>query len=110
MGAGYRLILKDHVNDFIRNPHPELKARIRAAFESIRTDPWAGKALRDDLAGYFSYRVARFRVIYRLTGQTIEINGLGPRESIHEEAARRIRPDGGVHERRVAYTFTRLQL
>jgi mRNA interferase RelE/StbE len=59
----------------------------------ISSKPDAGKALRDDLAGLRSFRVSRFRIIYRISGRTIEIITVGPRERIYEETYRLIKKE-----------------
>ena len=53
--------------------------------------PDAGKALRDEPAGLWSFRVSRFRIIYRISRRTIEIVAVGPRERIYEETYRLIK-------------------
>ena len=76
----------------IRGLHPELKRRIRAGLDAIRTDPGSGKELRDDLAGLRSLRVGRFRIVYRVTPRgLIELVAVGPRRSIYEETLRLLR-------------------
>jgi len=45
--------------------------------------------LRDDLEGLKSYRIGRFRIIYRVSSKkNIEIVAVGPRKSIYEETLR----------------------
>jgi mRNA-degrading endonuclease RelE of RelBE toxin-antitoxin system len=75
------------LRDLIRHLPPELKAKVKAALQSIAADPYSAKELRDDLAGLRSYRVARSRVIYRIIGSTVQIVALGPRADIYERAA-----------------------
>jgi mRNA interferase RelE/StbE len=77
----------------IRRLHPELKRKLRAALADILDDPTCGKALKEDLEGYWSLRIGRSRVIYRLGGGGVEIVAVGPRASIYEEAVRQIRRD-----------------
>jgi mRNA interferase RelE/StbE len=75
------------IRDLIRHLPPELKAKIKAALRLISDDPYRAKELREELSGLRSYRVARFRVIYRIVGSTIQIVALGPRADIYERAA-----------------------
>lgn len=75
----------------IRGLHPDLKRKVRSALGDILADPTVGKALRDELAGLRSCRVARFRIVYRVTGEVVEIVAVGPRRSIYEETWRRVR-------------------
>jgi len=85
----HRLRLSDGLADTVRKLHPRLKRKIRGAFESILDNPLSGKALRDELEGLRSFRVGKFRVIYRVSAdRTIEIVAVGPRERIYEETYR----------------------
>ena len=43
-----------------------------------------GKALSEELAGYRSYRIGRYRLIYRIEGKRLVLKALGPREDIYE--------------------------
>jgi mRNA-degrading endonuclease RelE of RelBE toxin-antitoxin system len=73
--------------------HPELKRKVRAALDLIRTDPKVGKELRDELEGFRSLRVGRFRMIYRLAPRRlVELIAIGPRRTIYEETLRRLLP------------------
>ena len=87
----YKLRVTDDVANFIRGIHPELKHKIKAALKIIISTPEAGKALGDDLVGLRSFRVSRFRIIYRVSGRTIELVAVGPTERIYEETYRLIK-------------------
>jgi len=81
-----RLKLPDETAGVIRSLHPQLKRKVRAAFKLILDDPLSGKALKDELFGLRSFRVAGFRIVYRAAGQdVIEIIAFGPRKTIYEE-------------------------
>jgi mRNA interferase RelE/StbE len=93
-GAVYRLRLSTSAEELLRGLHPELKRKIRAGLDAIREDPVAGKELHDDLTGLRSFRVGRFRIIYRIgPRRLIEVVALGPRRTIYGETFRRIRRD-----------------
>jgi mRNA interferase RelE/StbE len=81
------------VRNLIRHLPPVLKRKVRAALADILDDAACGKALKEELEGYWSLRLGRGRIIYRLGVGAVEIVAVGPRESIHEEAARQIRRD-----------------
>ena len=73
----------------IRRLHPHLKKKVRFALETIARDPFSGKALKDDLQGLMSFRVSRFRIVYRIDARKdIEIVTIGPRRIIYEETLR----------------------
>ena len=71
--------------------HPELRRRVRATLDRIRTQPEAGKPLLGDLTGWWSIRVGRIRIIYRSARVFLEIAAIGPRTSIYEDAVRLVR-------------------
>jgi mRNA-degrading endonuclease RelE of RelBE toxin-antitoxin system len=91
----YRVRVPASVADLIVNLHPNLKRKVRAGLDAIRTDPTCGKALREPLVGLRSLRVGRFRVIYRLgRAGVIDLVAIGPRRTIYEETIRLLRsPD-----------------
>ncbi|OHB39525.1 MAG: hypothetical protein A2Y09_04405 [Planctomycetes bacterium GWA2_39_15] len=85
----YKLKVPNDIAELIRNMHPYLKKKVRASLQTILSDPYSGKALKDELADLRSFRVGRFRVIYRISDQKlIEIVAIGPRENIYEETFR----------------------
>ena len=49
------------VRNFIKRLHPELKRKIRAALSDILENPGCGKALKEELEGYWSLPVGRSR-------------------------------------------------
>ena len=59
----------DEIVTLIRGMHPILKKRIRAAFNEILKDPFCGKALKEELAGLRSFRIKRFRIIYKVASK-----------------------------------------
>ncbi len=93
---GYKLRVPDDVAALSRNMHPNLKKKIKASLKMITSDPDSGKALKEELSGLRSFRVSRFRIIYRLGRGAIEIVAVGPRESIYEETARLLKKEGVI--------------
>ncbi len=88
----YKLRVPDEIAELIRAMHPDLKKKIRASLQTILSDPYSGKALKDELEGLRSFRVSTFRIVYRISSKKqIEIIAIGPRERIYEETFRLIR-------------------
>ena len=87
-----RLRVPHDVAALIRKMHPHMKKKVKASFRMILSDPEAGKALKDELSGLRSFRVSKFRIVYRIAknGQ-ISIVAVGPRERIYEETYRLLR-------------------
>lgn len=95
----YRLVIPPHVEQTILHLALNLKRKIRAALEAICEEPHLGKPLKDELRGLWSYRVSRYRIVYRIHHGRIEIQviDLDPRNLIHErvfEAMREEKPQG----------------
>lgn len=87
----HQLRVPADVAGLIKNLHPGLKRKVRNALEQLISDPHSGKVLKDELEGLRSYRVGRFRIIYRIaTGRCIDLVAIGPRSIIYEETYRRI--------------------
>ena len=78
----------EDISAYIRSLHPALKKRIHNALDQIRTQPGDGKPLQRELEGYRSFRVGKFRIIYRVTMKEIEIVVVGPRRIIYDETTR----------------------
>ena len=84
-----KLRIPHEIVSVIRGMHPVLKKRVRAAFSEILKDPFCGKALKEELAGLRSFRIKRFRIIYKvISKKEISIVALGPRKYIYEETYR----------------------
>ena len=83
--------MSDEVRDLIRHLQPDIKQKIRMALSVIIENPLCGKSLRGELEGMRSFRVSKFRIIYRSASDAIiEVIALGPRRSIYEETLRLI--------------------
>ena len=75
--------------ELIRSLHPHLKKKIKSSFQTILSDPFSGKALKDELIGLRSFRVSRYRIIFKVSDRKqIEVVAIGPRERIYEETFR----------------------
>ena len=90
----YKLRVPDHLAEFIRGLHPELKRKIKGSLKNIATEPNSGKPLKEELQGLRSFRVSRFRIVYRIAGpREIQIIAIGPRKRIYEATYRLIRKE-----------------
>lgn len=88
-----RLRVPNDVAAMVRGMHPELKRKLRAALGSLVAGSASGKALKEELSGLRSFRVGRYRVIYRESSRELEIVAIGPRARVYEETYRAIRKD-----------------
>jgi mRNA interferase RelE/StbE len=91
----YKLRVPDDTATLIRNLHPQIKKKVKASLKMIISDPASGKPLKDELSGLKSFRVSKFRIIYRIAGKRcIEIVTIGPRRRIYEETLRLLKKEG----------------
>jgi mRNA interferase RelE/StbE len=88
MASQYKLKMTDEIRALIRHLHPAIKHKVRVALAEILENPGRGKTLRGELQGLRSFRVSKFRIIYRAVAEVIEIIALGPRHRIYEETLR----------------------
>ena len=67
--------------------HPENKKLIRAALEDLRNNPYAGTDLQEELYGYKSFKLKRYRVLYNINEEenTIQIFHIGQRKDVYEQ-------------------------
>jgi len=84
----YSLRLPDEIVTVIRGMHPELKKKNKSGLNAILQEPHTGTLLRNELAGLRSFRVSRFRIIYRVVKKEVEIVAVGPRIRIYQETYR----------------------
>jgi mRNA interferase RelE/StbE len=89
-----KLRVPDEIVALIRGCHPQFKKKIRAGLRHIVIGPETGKYLKDDLEDLRSYRVGRFRIIYRISSKRIiDVVAIGPRKTIYEETYRIIKKE-----------------
>jgi mRNA interferase RelE/StbE len=86
-----KLLVPDEVAGVIRELHPDLKKKIKTGLKIILANPSEGKALKSDLSGLNSFRVGKFRIVYKIQGAVVAIIAIGPRKTIYEETARLVR-------------------
>ena len=70
--------------------HPENKKLIRQALNELRQNPHKGKDLQEDLSGFKSLRLKRYRIIYDIDEEKniIQIFYIGPRKDVYEQFKR----------------------
>jgi mRNA interferase RelE/StbE len=89
-----KLRVPEEIVTLIRGCHPQLKRKIRAGLRHIMAEPESGKWLKDEFEGMQSYRISRFRIIYRRSSpRIIDLVAIGPRKTIYEETYRIIKKE-----------------
>ena len=67
--------------------HPEIKKMIRSALEELRSNPFLGDDLREELSGFKSYKPRRYRILYKFDEDenTIDVYYVGHRREVYEK-------------------------
>ena len=70
--------------------HPENKKLIKQSLVELQQNPYADKDLQEELHGFKSLRMKKYRIIYRINEEIsyIEIYYIGPRSDVYEQFRR----------------------
>ena len=82
----YQILYSETSRKQIRRLHPQIKPAIKSSIEKLQENPFTGKWLEKEIAGYLSIRMKRFRIIYKIDedDRNIEIHHVGHRKDIYE--------------------------
>lgn len=82
----YRARYTPEAATIIRKLHPTVKAAVRSGIDELMKAPLAGHELQFELSGFRSFRIARYRIIYRINEEEscVEIHYVGPRRDVYE--------------------------
>lgn len=77
----------------IRKLDPPVRRRVRAAIETLATDPWRGKPLQLSLQGLRSWRTGDYRIVYRVEAERVVVLVLavGHRRDVYDRLRQRLR-------------------
>jgi len=66
--------------------HPENKKLIKAGLNDLRENPYLGNDLAQDLSGFKSYKIKRYRVLYDVNEEegVIQVYYIGHRRDVYE--------------------------
>lgn len=83
----YRLVILPEPEEQLRKMPPDIKRRIREGLDRIAGNPTLGEELHEELRGFYRYRVARYRIIYKILDEKkwIEVHAIGHRGTIYED-------------------------
>ena len=65
---------------------PEIKRLVRSSIDTLLDKPKIGTELMGELDGYYSYRVRRYRIIYRVNEDEsfVDVYHVGHRRDVYE--------------------------
>ncbi len=87
----YSIHISSEIAKVVQQLSPLLKKKVRFALDSIKNDPYQGKPLQDELKGLYSFRVNRYRIVYRVRRQKIQIINIGSRKTIYQSVKQQVK-------------------
>ena len=82
----YRIKATQSAHELMSSFHPEIKKIIKEALKDLKKNSNLGKDLHRELGGYQSYRIKRYRIIYKtnIVDKTVMIHYVGHRRDVYE--------------------------
>ncbi len=86
----WKMRFTPEVSRLVAKLHPENKKLLKQALIGLRRNPYTGKDLQEELFGFKSLRLKRYRVIYTVNEEEnyIEIYYVGRRSDVYEQFRR----------------------
>jgi mRNA interferase RelE/StbE len=71
----------------LANLHPESKKLIKAGLNELRQSPYLGDDLQQELSGFKSYKIKKYRVLYDINEEeeVIQVYYVGHRRDVYEQ-------------------------
>ena len=87
MRKGPRIRLTKEAGKLISKCHPETKRIIKAALKDLQTEPHVGHDLEEELSGFKSMRVKRYRIVYKINEEekSLDVYYIGHRRDVYEQ-------------------------
>ncbi len=60
----YQIYVTSHAAESAKKFHPDIRKDIKAGLKALMKNPYKGKPLQQELQGFYSIRVGRYRAIY----------------------------------------------
>ena len=83
----YEVVLNKNAARSLEKSTPQIRRRVFAALEKVKTRPLGGGRLHGELDGLFSLRVGEMRIVYEidLDQKIIVVHAIGPRGDIYKK-------------------------
>ena len=86
----YRIRFTPEASRLISNFHPENKKQIKRALQDLQKDLYTGGDLQEELYGFKSFKIKRYRILYNINEEDslIQIYHVGHRRDVYEQFRR----------------------
>ncbi|MBI4373732.1 MAG: type II toxin-antitoxin system RelE/ParE family toxin [Deltaproteobacteria bacterium] len=81
----FEIDIPPEVGQAIRHLPPDIKKSVKEALRALSEEPNLGIPLRKELAGFWRYRVRRYRIVYSIdrASQLLRIYAVGHRKGLY---------------------------
>lgn len=88
----YQVKITAFANNAAKKLNPEIKKAAKAALKELAENPYLGKELQTELSGFWSYRLLRYRIVFKANTQkkNIIVWAIGHRRDIYETMSEHI--------------------
>ena len=82
-----RLTFTPEAARLLANLHPESKKLIKEGLTELRQNPYLGDDLQQELSGFKSYKIRRYRILYDINEEegVIQVYYVGHRRDVYEQ-------------------------
>ena len=100
----YRVVGFLELQERLSHLLPNVKRKVRASLRFLESDPLTGKPLERELAGYRSYAIPPYRIIYRIdsSGRAVKVFLVEHRRDVYEILVQKL-DSGEIREKRAIY-------
>lgn len=86
----YRIRFTPEASRLISKFHPDNKKQIKKALQDLLINPYTGSDLQEELYGFKSFKLKRYRILYNINEEDsfIQIFHIGHRSDVYEQFRR----------------------
>ena len=86
----YKIRFTPEASRLISKFHPENKKQIKMALRDLQKEPYAGGDLQEELYGFKSFKIKRYRILYNISEEEsiIQVYHIGHRSDVYEQFRR----------------------
>ena len=86
----YKMRFTPEASRLVSKFHPENKKQIKMALRDLQKDPHAGGDLQEELYGFKSFKIKRYRILYNINEEKsfIQVYHIGHRSDVYEQFRR----------------------
>lgn len=83
----YKMRFTPEATRLVSKFHPENKKQIKMALRDLQKDPYAGGNLQEELYGFKSFKMKRYRILYNINEEEsfIQVYHIGHRSDVYEQ-------------------------